>query len=146
MRARKRKSDLPLKLSMHLTINRKLSRILNANTMVQTMGNTHLYLRDHTRINAKIHCGPNQHDNVMRNLLVTTILTQYHVSKGLTVFGEPGVAAFLKELKQMHNRMVMDKKNADKITTGQKKAAIQYLMFLKKNKSRTKRKGGAQTA
>ena len=82
--------------------------------MVQYMANTHLDLRDYARIHATIHCGPSQHDNVMRNPLITTILTQYHVSKRLKVFGEPGVAAFLKELKQLHERMVMDPKTPTK--------------------------------
>ena len=67
----------------------------------------------------------------MSDPLVTTILTQYHMSKGLKVFGEPGLAAFLKELKKLHNRMVTDPKNADDMTKCQKKAALQYLMFLK---------------
>ena len=99
MQARKRKSDLPPKLRIHPTINSERFKILHANTMVQTMGNTQLDLRDYARLHATIHSGPNQHDNLMRNPLVATILTQYHVSKGLTVFGEPGVAAVLKELK-----------------------------------------------
>ena len=48
---------------------------MHAKVMVQTMGNTHLDLRDYKWIHATIHCGPNQHDNVMHNLLRTTILT-----------------------------------------------------------------------
>ena len=51
--------------------------------MVQTMGNTNLYLRDYACLHAIIHYGPNRQHNVMRDPLVTTILTQYHVSKGL---------------------------------------------------------------
>ena len=85
------------------------------------MGSTHLDLRDYARIHATIHCRPSQHNNVMRNPLITTILTQYHVSKGIKVFGETGVAAVLKELKQLHDRMVMDPKNANKMTTSQKR-------------------------
>ena len=131
IRARKRKSDLPPKLRIHPTINSKRSKVLHANAMVQNMGNTHLDLGDYVRIHANVHCGPSQHENVMRNPLITTILTQYHVSKGLKVFGEPRVASVLKELKQLHNRMVMDPKNADEMTTSKKKAALQYLMFLK---------------
>ena len=68
----------------------------------------------------------------MRNPLVTIILTQYHVSKGMEVFGDPDIAAVLNELKQLHDRMVIDLKNADEMKTCQKNAAIQYLMFLKK--------------
>ena len=82
--------------------------------MVQTMGNTHLDLRDYARLHATIHCGPNRHDNMMHNPLVTTILTQYHVSKELKVFSEPRVTAILKELKQLHNRMLMDPKRLTK--------------------------------
>ena len=78
--------------------------------MVQTIGNTQLNLREYARLRATIHCGTNQHKNVMRNPLVTTILTQYHVSKGLKVFNEPRVTAILKELKQLHNRMLMEPK------------------------------------
>ena len=88
--------------------------------MVQTMGNTHLDLRDYARLHATIHCGPNQHDNVMRNPLITTIITQYHVPKGLKLFGDPGVPAVLKDLKQLHKRMVMDPRNSDKMTTSKK--------------------------
>ena len=116
MRARKRKSDLPPKLRIHPKINSKRSKVLHTNAMVQTMGNTHLDLRDYTRIHTTIHCRPSQHDNVMRNPLITTILPQYHVYKGIKVFGDPGVAAVLKELKQLHNRMVMNPKNANKMT------------------------------
>ena len=71
---------------------------------------------------------------MVRNPLITVILTQYHVSKGLKVFGKTGVAAVLKELKQLHDIMVMDLKNSNKMTTSQKKAALQYLMFLKQNR------------
>ena len=67
--------------------------------MVQTMGNTHLNIRDYTQIHATIHCGPNQQTNMMRNPLITTILTEYHMYKGLKFIGETGVAAVRKELK-----------------------------------------------
>ena len=124
MRARKRKIDLPPKLRIHPEISSKRSKILHSNTMVQTMGNTHLDLRDYIFLHATIHCGPNQHDNVMRNPLVTTILTQYHVSKGLKVFGDPGVASVLKELKQLHNRMVMYPKLRIHLTINSKRSKV----------------------
>ena len=85
------------------------------------MGNTNLELRDYSRLHVTIYYGPNQHNNVMCNPLITMILTQYQVSKGLKVFGEPGVAAVLNDLKQMHNRMVMDPKNANKMTTSKRR-------------------------
>ena len=86
MRARKGNSDPPPKLRIHPTINSKRSKILHSNTMVQTMVNTYLDLREYVCLHATIHCGTNRYDNVMRNPLVTTILTQYHVSKGLNIF------------------------------------------------------------
>ena len=129
MRVRKRKSDLPPKLLIHPKISRKLSKILHANAVVQTMGNTQLDLRDYVRLHATIHCGPNQHDNVMRNLMITTILTQYHVSKGLKVFGDPRLAAVPKELKQLHVRMVMNPKNDDEMTTIKKGSALIFNVF-----------------
>ena len=110
MRARTQKIDLPPKLRIQPRINSKHSKILHAIAMVQTMGKTHLDLRNYVRIQATIHCGPNQHDNMMHNPLITTILTQCQMSKGLTVFGEPGEDAVLKEINQLQDRMVMDPK------------------------------------
>ena len=89
--------------------------------MVQTMGNTHLDLRDYACIHATIHCGPNQHYNMMRNPLITTIINQYHVSKGLKFFGDPVVAAILKETNQLHDRILMDLRNANEMKTIKKR-------------------------
>ena len=106
------------------------------------LGNTHLNLRYYTRIHATMHCGPNQYDNVMRNPLITTILTQYHMSKGIKVFGEPGVAAVLKDLKQLHDRMVMDPKNADKMITRLKNCSAPiFNVFEAKEMRKNKGKG-----
>ena len=136
MRVRKRNFYLPPKLFIHPTINSeaKRSKILHANIMVQTMGNTHLDISDSARLHVKIHCGTNRQDIVMRNPLVTKILTQYYVSKGIKVFGDPSVVAFLKELKQLYRRMDVDPKNSDEMTTCQKNTALQYLMFLKQKR------------
>ena len=98
------------------------------------MGNTHLDLSYYARIHTTIHSGTNQQDNMMRNPLITTILTQYHMSEVLNIFGDPGVADVLKELKQLHDRIVMDPKNAGKMYKCHKKAALQYLMFLYKKR------------
>ena len=127
-------------MRIHPTINSKWSKVLHTNAMVQTIGNTHLDLGDYVRIHANVHCGPSQHENVMRNPLITTILTQYHISKRLNVFGKPGGSAILKDLKQLHVRMVMYPKNANGMTMSKKKAVLQYLMFLKQ-KRRGKIKG-----
>ena len=76
MKDRKRNSDLPPKLHIHPKISSKSSKILHANSMVQTMGNTYLDLWDNARLHATIHCGPNQHENVMRNPLINNLITQ----------------------------------------------------------------------
>ena len=57
MRARKRKFDLTQKIGIHPTINNKVkrSKIQHANSMVQTMENTHLDLRYYARLHATIH-------------------------------------------------------------------------------------------
>ena len=57
MRARKLKCDLPPKMRMYSTINNevKRSKIQHANTMVQTMGKTHLDLWDYERPHTTIH-------------------------------------------------------------------------------------------
>ena len=40
----------------------------------------------------------------------------------------------LSELKQLHERMVMEPQDPNKLTRAEKKAALQYLMFLKKKR------------
>ena len=132
MQDKKRKCDLPPKMRIHLTINNevKQSKIHHANTMAQTMGNTHLDLRYYARLHATIHCRSSQQYNVMCNPLVTTILTQYHVSKRLKVSSVAVVEAVLKDLNNLHDRIVMDPKNSDEMYKFQKKAALQYLIFL----------------
>ena len=72
--------------------------------------------------------------NFMNNNIVTTTLTQYHVSKGLKIYGQDGIDAVLKEMKQIHDRMVIDPKNPEEMTREEKCAALKYLMFLKQKK------------
>ena len=62
-------------------------------------------------------------------------LTQYSVKKGLQIFGEAGVEAVLKELKQLHDRTVIEPVNADKLTLEEKQGALAYLMFLKEKRT-----------
>ena len=109
--------------------------------MVKTMGSTQLDLRDYACPHVTIHCGPNQNDNVMLKPLITTILTQYHVSKGLKFFGDPIVAAVLKELKQLHGRMVMDPKMLTKRQRVKKGSAPIFNVFEAKYMRKNKGKG-----
>ena len=97
-----------------------------------------LSLTDYAHIYASIHCGlgtPDEHNIMTSDEVVTTILTQFHVSKGLKVFGQEGANAVLKELKQLHDRMVMTPVSSTTISKQEKQAALQYLMFLKKKRS-----------
>ena len=58
---------------------------------------------------ATIHCTHGVQDKYkfMTSKVVTTALTQYHVSKGITLYGQEGIAAGLKELKQLHDMLVI---------------------------------------
>ena len=48
------------------------------------------------------------------------------------MFGEAGVEAVKKEMQQLHDRGIMKKKEAKELTRAQKKEALAYLMFLKR--------------
>eukprot|EP00957_Ditylum_brightwellii_P176753 13462932-Ditylum_brightwellii.AAC.1 len=61
-------------------------------------------------------------------------MTQYHVSKGLKIFGRKGTEAVMNELKQLHDRSVLDLKDPNKLSEEEKKVSLQYLMFLKKKR------------
>jgi Reverse transcriptase (RNA-dependent DNA polymerase) len=61
-------------------------------------------------------------------------MSQYNMKKGIKLFGQDGVDAVLSELSQLHDRNVLDPKNADTLSRGEKKAALEYLMFLKKKR------------
>lgn len=66
-----------------------------------------------------------------------TMLTQYSLKKGLREFGEDGVEAVLKELKQLHVRKVIAPVKGDKLSREERRAALAYLMFLKKKRCGT---------
>ena len=84
----KKKNNLPLKLCSSLinNIKAKQEKVNNANTMVNTL-DTYLDLKNYARIHATIHWQKGNHDNIMNDLLVATIITKYHMYKGLKVFG-----------------------------------------------------------
>ena len=91
-----------------------------------------LSLQDYAYIYMSIHCGLGtlKKNNVMiSNTVVSAILTQYHVSKGLKVFGQKGANAVLQELKQLHDRMVMEPISANELSKEEKKSSLEYLMF-----------------
>jgi hypothetical protein len=63
-----------------------------------------------------------------------TVMTQHGLKKGLKEFGEASVKAVLKELKQLHNQQVIEAVKPTTLTQEQKRAALHYLMFLKRKR------------
>ena len=61
-------------------------------------------------------------------------ITQMGAKKGLKLFGQAGVKAAQKELQKLHYREVMKPMHAHELTPKQKRASLQYLMFLTKNR------------
>ena len=62
------------------------------------------------------------------------VTPQYHVSKGLKIFGDPGIDAVMKELKQLHDLRVMSPCRPEELTREEVKRALPYLMFLKRKR------------
>eukprot|EP00957_Ditylum_brightwellii_P033854 2565595-Ditylum_brightwellii.AAC.1 len=52
----------------------------------------------------------------MTDTIEHSIMTQYHVSKGLRVFGKEGTEVVMSEPKQLHERMVMEPKIPENMT------------------------------
>ena len=71
---------------------------------------TYMSLNQYARLYTTLHCslGMDNDTNPLGIDLMTTILTQYHISKGIKKFGKDGVDAVLAELKKLHDRMVID--------------------------------------
>ena len=62
-----------------------------------------------------------------------TMFTQYSMKRGLEEFGEDGVKAVTKELQQLHVRRVIKPVKGDGLSREERRRALEYLMFLKKN-------------
>jgi len=65
------------------------------------------------------------------------VMTQHSIKRGLKEFGDAGVDAVLKELLQLHERKVLEPRGETEMSDEEKKAALQYLMFLKKKRNGT---------
>lgn len=66
--------------------------------------------------------------------LESTVMTQHTMKKGIKLFGEAGVEAVLKEMKQLRDRKVIKPVSGHGLSREQKKASLEYLMFLKKKR------------
>ena len=71
-------------------------------------------------------------------------LTQYNLKRGLKEFGNDGLIALGKEVEQLYTRKVSKPVDSNDLTNDQKRASLQYLMFLtKKRCGRIKARGCA---
>ena len=64
----------------------------------------------------------------------STILTQYHVSKGLRIFGDAGKEAVLKEMRQFDDMDTIEPMNPNNMSKEDVDGALEYLMFLKEKR------------
>ena len=73
----------------------------------------------------------------LHTVFTSTILSQHSMKKGIKLYGDAGVEAVLKELQQLHDRKVLEPKEAKSLSSSERKAALQYLMFLKEKRNGT---------
>ena len=71
----------------------------------------------------------------LQQALIGVIMTQYHVLKGLRVFGEAGVVGVRKELQQLHDRKIPNPVHPEGLSKEQFAKVLEYLMFLKEKQS-----------
>ena len=71
----------------------------------------------------------------MHTTLEHTVMTQFSMKQGIKEFGDAGVDAVLEELQQLHDRKVLEPRRATELTREEKRAALHYLMFLKKKRN-----------
>jgi hypothetical protein len=64
-----------------------------------------------------------------------TVMTQYSMKKGIKLFGSDGVDAVLQELKQLHDRDVIQPVHAKALSSEDRQNALHYLMFLKQKQT-----------
>ena len=69
--------------------------------------------------------------NSMTSDLVTTVFAQYHINKGIKKFGQPGVDVITAELKQLHDKIVLNPKKLADMYVYENDTALQHLMCLK---------------
>ena len=67
--------------------------------------------------------------------IAPTLLAQYSVAKGLKIWGEAGADAVIKEMQQLDMREAIEPVMAHMLTAAEKKAALEYLMFIQKKRT-----------
>jgi hypothetical protein len=68
-----------------------------------------------------------------RDFVHAYVTAQMSAKKGLTVFGQQGADALMKELRQLVIMKVMNGAKSHELTKEQKRKALKYLMFLKES-------------
>ena len=135
MRPRNRKNNLLPKLRVNLVSDAaKRAKTKEVNETVHAMSSKYIGLNDYVHLYSKRHCQYGLETNIMKDPMVATVLTQYHVSKGIKVFGDPGIEAVTKEIKQLHEMLVIYPKTPEGLTRDENKAALQYFMFLRRKR------------
>lgn len=81
--------------------------------------------------NSQVEATRDNDDDKYGTILETS---QMNMRQGLKMFGQAGVEAVKKEMKQLHDRKVMQVKHPTELTSQQKKEALAYLMFLKRKR------------
>jgi hypothetical protein len=69
-----------------------------------------------------------------RDFVHAYVTAQMSAKKGLTVFGQQGADALMKELRQLVIMKVMNGTKSHELTKEQKRRALKYLMFLKEKR------------
>ena len=69
-----------------------------------------------------------------RDFVHAYVTAQMSAKKGLTVFGQQGADALMKELRQLVIMKVMNGTKSHELTKEQKRKALKYLMFLKEKR------------
>jgi hypothetical protein len=70
----------------------------------------------------------------LHTMIEDVTLTQLSMKQGLKTFGDKGREAVLSEIKQLHDRGVIQPKDPNSLSTQDKKNALEYLMFLKRKR------------
>ena len=70
-----------------------------------------------------------------KQALVGVIMTQYHVQKGLKMFGEASADRVRKELQQLHDHKIPKLVHPEGLSKEQFTKVLEYLMFLREKQS-----------
>ena len=73
----------------------------------------------------------------MNDVQACSFLQTYSLKQGIKKFGEKGVAAVNKELRQLHDRVVFEPISIEEMTTLEKKRAMESLIFLNEKRDET---------